>query len=253
MMAVFKKDFMPNFYNSAVDANSKLFTRREELKLLRSAKRGNMDSQNRLLMVNQRLIMRIARRIAGGYKFRELIQEGNIGYIIAIKKFNSKKYKCRLSTYAGWWVMHYMIRFFENTEEEIRIPVCSHYIRKSLKKKEKNGILLSEKDKKNMAIQSQRGQVVASLDIFDYGERNDLHEKMKGNDAFPGIEDSIDLEKLMAPLSAKEKQIVMAHYVEEKTLRDIAKEMMCSRQTVLNWETRAMKKIHDALEKRRAE
>lgn len=100
-----------------------LLTPSKERELARRAQKGETKSKEELITANLRLVVSIAKRYIGrGLSFLDLIQEGNIGLIKAVEKFDWKKgYK--FSTYATWWIRQAITRAIADQARTIRVPV----------------------------------------------------------------------------------------------------------------------------------
>ena len=100
-----------------------LLTAEEEKELAMKMEAGDMDAKKRLAEANLRLVVSIAKRYVGrGMLFLDLIQEGNLGLIKAVEKFDYRKgYK--FSTYATWWIRQAITRAIADQARTIRIPV----------------------------------------------------------------------------------------------------------------------------------
>ncbi|MGZ5548868.1 MAG: RNA polymerase sigma factor RpoD, partial [Nitrososphaeraceae archaeon] len=101
----------------------RLLTAFEEVALAKRIEKGDMIAKDRLIEANLRLVISIAKKYIGkGLVFLDLIQEGNLGLIKAVDKFNYKKgYK--FSTYATWWIRQSVTRAIDDHARTIRIPV----------------------------------------------------------------------------------------------------------------------------------
>ncbi|MDD3520675.1 MAG: RNA polymerase sigma factor RpoD [Actinomycetota bacterium] len=101
----------------------RLLTAAEEVQLAKRIEKGDMVAKRRLVEANLRLVVSIAKKYVGrGMLFLDLIQEGNLGLIRAVEKFDYKKgYK--FSTYATWWIRQAITRAIADQARTIRIPV----------------------------------------------------------------------------------------------------------------------------------
>ena len=100
-----------------------LLTHREEVELSRRARAGDERARHRLVEKNLRLGVSVAKRYRGmGLPFEDLIQEGNVGLMTAVQKFDPEK-GYRFSTYATWWVRQAVQRSVADKGRTIRVPV----------------------------------------------------------------------------------------------------------------------------------
>ncbi len=103
--------------------NIPLLTAEEEIELARSIQKGDEEARQRMIRSNLRLVISIAKRYARyGVPMMDLIEEGNLGLIKAVSKFDPAR-GYRFSTYAAWWIKQYVTRAIANQGKTIRIPV----------------------------------------------------------------------------------------------------------------------------------
>ncbi|MDP9134560.1 MAG: sigma-70 family RNA polymerase sigma factor [Actinomycetota bacterium] len=104
-------------------AKTRLLTAAEELDLAKRIERGDLEAKNRMTEANLRLVVSIAKRYRNqGLDFMELIQEGSIGLVRAVEKFDYRK-GFKFSTYATWWIRQAISRALADKSRTIRIPI----------------------------------------------------------------------------------------------------------------------------------
>jgi len=100
-----------------------LLTPKEEIELARKIKKGDNRARQKMIKSNLRLVINIAKKYNYlGVPMLDLIEEGNLGLMKAVEKFNPRK-GYRFSTYAAWWIKQYITRAIANQGKTIRIPV----------------------------------------------------------------------------------------------------------------------------------
>lgn len=100
-----------------------VLTQEEERELAERIAKGDTNARKRMIEANLRLVVKIAKKYVNqGLSILDLIEEGNLGLIRAVEKFNLKK-DCRFSTYATWWIKQSIERAIANQSRTIRLPV----------------------------------------------------------------------------------------------------------------------------------
>ncbi|MCA1738780.1 MAG: RNA polymerase sigma factor RpoD/SigA, partial [Actinobacteria bacterium] len=114
-------ELLPDYF-TRID-KGKLLTHQEEIDLSKRAKTGDKTARQRLIEKNLRLVISVAKKYRGmGLPFEDLIQEGNIGLMKAVEKYDPDR-GWRFSTYATWWVRQAVQRSVADKGRTIRVPV----------------------------------------------------------------------------------------------------------------------------------
>jgi RNA polymerase primary sigma factor len=114
-------ELLPGYF--ARIGKGKLLTHEEEVELSRQAEAGDQEARRRLIEKNLRLVVSVAKKYRGmGLPFEDLIQEGNIGLIKAVERFDPEM-SHRFSTYATWWIRQAISRAISDKGRVVRLPV----------------------------------------------------------------------------------------------------------------------------------
>jgi RNA polymerase nonessential primary-like sigma factor len=131
---------------------SKLLTAEEEIAIARKIRQGDEAARQRMIESNLRLVVKLARRYIGrGLPLLDLIEEGNLGLIHAVRKFDPER-GFRFSTYATWWIRQTIERAIMNQARTVRLPI--HVIKACLKAAR--------------ALRQENGAIPTPTDIADY-------------------------------------------------------------------------------------
>ena len=240
---------------------------KEEIKTLQRDVDKGADAKKRLAEANLRLVVSIAKRYVGrGMLFLDLIQEGNLGLIKAVEKFDYKKgYK--LSTYATWWIRQAITRAIADQARTIRIPVhmvetINKLIRVSRQLLQELGREPSPEEiakEMNMPVERVReilkiSQEPVSLET-PIGEEEDSHlgDFIK-DDNVPVPADAAaftllkeQLEEVLGTLTEREQKVLTLRFGLEdgraRTLEEVGKEFNVTRERIRQIEAKALRKL----------
>ena len=240
---------------------------KEEIKTLQRDVDKGADAKKRLAEANLRLVVSIAKRYVGrGMLFLDLIQEGNLGLIKAVEKFDYKKgYK--FSTYATWWIRQAITRAIADQARTIRIPVhmvetINKLIRVSRQLLQELGREPSPEEiakEMNMPVERVReilkiSQEPVSLET-PIGEEEDSHlgDFIK-DDNVPVPADAAaftllkeQLEEVLGTLTEREQKVLTLRFGLEdgraRTLEEVVKEFNVTRERIRQIEAKALRKL----------
>ena len=240
---------------------------KEEIKTLQRDVHKGADAKKRLAEANLRLVVSIAKRYVGrGMLFLDLIQEGNLGLIKAVEKFDYKKgYK--FSTYATWWIRQAITRAIADQARTIRIPVhmvetINKLIRVSRQLLQELGREPSPEEiakEMNMPVERVReilkiSQEPVSLET-PIGEEEDSHlgDFIK-DDNVPVPADAAaftllkeQLEEVLGTLTEREQKVLTLRFGLEdgraRTLEEVGKEFNVTRERIRQIEAKALRKL----------
>lgn len=249
----------------------KSLTIEEEQELARQIQNGSKEAKEKLTKANLKLVVMIARKVIHTSKLpmTDLIQEGNIGLMVAIDKFNWK-FGYRFATYASWWIKQAMFKAISEQSHSVKIPV---YIQETLSKYSKIKSEMEKECQKEISIdevakkmKTDSGKINNYLNAYkktlslegDYEMQNgsevkliDIIEDKKSSISKEIESESLkkDIMLLLKNLKEREQKVITMRFgiggSERQTLEEIGKIYGVTKECIRQTEARALNKLKD--------
>jgi RNA polymerase primary sigma factor len=252
----------------------KLLTPEEELALAKRVKRGDKKAREKMITANLRLVVKIARDYEGlGLPLLDLINEGNIGLMKGVERFDHKK-GAKLSYYASWWIKQSMMRALANQSKTIRLPVhvvdkMAHIRRAEVKLREALGHEPTDEEiADHLGLNTRRIQqyrdaskTPVSLDApLGHDEPKPIAEVVADANAAAPFDrmlkenDNGLVREALATLDERESRILAMRFGLDngtpKTLEEIASRFDVTRERIRQIQDGALKKMRLQIEER---
>lgn len=252
-------------YIREIYLKSKLLRSEEEKHYGKLAFDGDSEACEKMIVSNLRLVISIAKFFQGrGLSFADLIQEGNIGLMIAVKRFRADM-GFRFSTYASWWIRQSIGRAISNHGDMIRIPINMERDLKAIKRlsKELGHEPNVEDIAKNLCISRRKAKRLKDSQVrvcsFDtpLGEDGsatlkDLVADYETDSPFTCLEDKERqalIQRCLKKLNSRERRILERRFLnEECTLDEVGQELGLTRERIRQVQVEALKKLKNGPE-----
>jgi len=251
-----------------------VITVEEEKMYARKVAEGNPEARKKMIEANLRLVVKIARRYVNqGLSLLDLIEEGNIGLIKAVEKFDLAR-ECRFSTYATWWIKQSIERSIANHSRTIRLPVhvssrvnrISKIISAAVEKTGREPSLEEISTESGYRIDFVRNLFTMAIKTYSLESYIDENSKLTLEEVIPNPDNEEPLSILehtrrmeevaswLDTLNSDERKVIMLRFGldgdDPQTLESIGKAFAVTRERIRQIEQKALNKLRKIVKRK---